>query len=268
MDDDDDIDSHEAVTHWLHHQLTRATYNTNSRDEQTTLIMNPKKQPTQTRRSTYPNGWPIELDFVTSRTNLFQSVSPSARLNRVNMCPGSGYETDESHSQCHSQPRRSSRITTPVRLEPGMIQPCQDSRRGLFNPSSQPPPSSIGTKRARSTSRSNCKMVGGHIVPNQGQKSKEKTVSSQNRTVKKPQPKRSNNRVPASTASSVTNASGKTQKTQAAQALPLISVKTLTTTMLRSVNDAKKLKTTMTQMRKGSMTSLCTMKNPRLVMVM
>jgi hypothetical protein len=42
----------------------------------------------------------------------------------------SGYETD---NEPVSQPRRSSRIVTPARRQPGMITPSSDSRRGLVD---------------------------------------------------------------------------------------------------------------------------------------
>jgi hypothetical protein len=42
----------------------------------------------------------------------------------------SGYETDNGTAP---PPRRSSRVVTPARREPGMIIPSADSRRGLFD---------------------------------------------------------------------------------------------------------------------------------------
>ncbi|EGG10421.1 uncharacterized protein MELLADRAFT_93371 [Melampsora larici-populina 98AG31] len=130
------------VTNWLHHQLTRRTATLNT------------------------NGWSILKDSndFSPTENIYQSVSPSFTSTShqllSKMCGDSGCESD-----C-SQPRRTSRVTTPLRLAPGMIQPSQDSRRGLFLPSSQPHPSAgssaanpTGRKRGRSTSRSECETV-------------------------------------------------------------------------------------------------------------
>ncbi|EGG03309.1 uncharacterized protein MELLADRAFT_90326 [Melampsora larici-populina 98AG31] len=209
MDNDD-------VAHWLHHQVPRPTSN--------------------------PHGirWPIVFNFVTPTSNLLHLVCSNSPLDSFNnMCPGSGYDTDETPSQ----PCQTFWITTPLQLDPGMIQPSQDSRRGLFNPSSlTQPPSSSGFKRARSTSRSKCDLVGGHIVPNQGQLSKNakqnKASSQQQTVVAKPtgskgstkpnfvstassvlkalglKGKTKSNQKPKSTASSVTNASGYTNQTK------------------------------------------------------
>lgn len=87
------------------------------------------------------------------------------------MATQSDYETDT-----ESQPRRTSRTITPVRLGSGMIRTSQDSRRGLSQPSSQVP--STSHKRGRSVSasgyqsRNEVEIIGGTIVPNQTVKSK------------------------------------------------------------------------------------------------
>ncbi|EGG06554.1 uncharacterized protein MELLADRAFT_86381 [Melampsora larici-populina 98AG31] len=194
MDDDD-------VADWLHHHVTRPTTNPQG----------------------IGIGWPIVLNFVTPTSNFYELtrilnlttlitpiqllplVCPTSRLDSFNMSRCSGYDTDDTQSQ----PRRTSRISTPLRLDPGMIQPSQDSRRGLFNPSSQPP-SSSGLKRARSTSRSDCDVVGGLNVPTQGQMSKTvnqaKPTSQQRSGIAKP--KGSTKPTSVSTASSVIRASG------------------------------------------------------------
>ncbi|EGG10326.1 uncharacterized protein MELLADRAFT_94474 [Melampsora larici-populina 98AG31] len=146
------------VDHRLRHHHTRPTFNPNRRSMESFL-------PTPTSRLS-------PFRFICSFLSVFLSVK---------IMKASGYETDESQVPR----RRTSRVTTPVQLGPGMIQPSQDSRRALNSlPSSIAPsnasasnaPSSIthSRKRVRSASRSDndCEIVGGHIVPNKASKSK------------------------------------------------------------------------------------------------
>ncbi|EGG00597.1 uncharacterized protein MELLADRAFT_93074 [Melampsora larici-populina 98AG31] len=140
LEDDD-------VTKWLHHQLTRPTINPNNR-------------------------WLNDSNTNTPTSNSSRLDSPRSQLISSNMSRASGYETNE------SQPRRTSRITTPARLDPGMIQPSQDSRCGLFLPPLQLHSSiassavnPTGRKRGRTTSISDSETASSHVPCNQPHRS-------------------------------------------------------------------------------------------------
>ncbi|EGG10213.1 uncharacterized protein MELLADRAFT_94615 [Melampsora larici-populina 98AG31] len=137
------------------------------------------------------------------------SIIHRSHLILFNMRGKSGCETYE------SQPRRTSRVTTPLRLEPGMIQPSQDSGRGLFLPSSQVPlsissaPKPSARKRGRSTSRSDCETVVSHIVPNPPKRSKRSGIERKKAvSQKKTSLPQSKGKKAVSTASTATAASG------------------------------------------------------------
>ncbi|EGG09646.1 uncharacterized protein MELLADRAFT_95800 [Melampsora larici-populina 98AG31] len=135
------------------------------------------------------------------------------------LCGDSGCESD-----C-SQPRRTSRVTTPLRLTPGMIQPSQDSRRGLFLPSLQPPPlagssaaNPTGRKQGRSTSRSECETVVSHIASKPASQIVSKPVARSNRSgieqKKKTSVPQSKGKKAVPTASTSTAATGDSNRNQ------------------------------------------------------